>query len=101
MCLGNFHVHDIRLPSRVFLVCSGHFHVRDMRTIRQLPSGGLSGFFGAFSCVQRMYYLLTTKWQTFRRFLCARCTYHALPTIVGLAQAHPNQSLYISTSLNF
>ena len=34
----------------------------------------------------------TTRWGTFRfvqEFLCTRHTYHALPTILGLAQARP------------
>ena len=54
-----------------FPVFSGNFRARDVRTIHQLPSVGLPGFF--------------------RKFSCTRHTYHAQPTILGLAQARPNQ----------
>ena len=64
----------------------------------------LYGLFRKFLCAQRTYHFnVRTKcgaYRFFRKFLCTRRTYHAQPTILGLAQAHPNNLAgYVSYQL--
>ena len=67
---------------------------------QQLPSGRLSDSFRKFLCAQPEYHF--TSYQVGDFLICSvnSCardvhTYHALPTILGLTQARPNNSLII------
>ena len=63
--------------------------MRNICAISSTTKWGTFRFF-RFLCVRRMYHLANYQVEHFPVSLYAQHTYHALPTIVRLAQARPN-----------
>ena len=86
-----------------FPVPSGNFRVRDVRTISPATKWGIFRFLQEiFVCATYVpFHQLPSGGRSgsFRKFSCARRTYHAQPTIVGLAQARPNQNILVALLL--
>ena len=78
-----------------FPICIGNFCARDVRTISTSKCGAFRFLLGIF--VHAMYVpfqLLSVGLSGFfREFSCTRRTYHGHLTILGLAQARPNNTM--------